>query len=234
MSAIATAIVGGSLISGMAASDAASTQADAANRAADLQYKQWQESVALQEPWRKAGEQALNKLIPLTDYTKFGMSQFQQDPGYQFRLSEGLKALDRQAASRGGLISGAALKAAGRYGQEAASQEYTNAFNRYQTERAAQLQPLQSLAGVGQTTAQQVGQSGMQMAQNVGEAQAAAAQARASGYMGASNALSGGLTQYLNYSNQQQQNALFNRMYGYGQTQAPAPVYDAAITTVGV
>lgn len=208
---IPAAIVGSSLLGASAAGSAADTQAAAANRAADMQYKQWQESVALQEPWRKAGEAALNKLIPLTDYTKFGMEQFQQDPGYQFRLSEGLKALDRQAAARGGLISGAALKAAGRYGQEAASQEYTNAFNRYQTERAAQLQPLQSLAGVGQTTAQQIGQSGMQMAQNVGEAGAAAAQARASGYTGAANALTGGLGSYLNYSNQQSQNALLQQ-----------------------
>ena len=215
------AILGGSVLSGLmgssAAKSAASTQADAANRAADLQYKQWQEQVALQKPWLQAGETALNKLVPLaTNYTPFGMDQFQQDPGYQFRLSEGLKALDRQAAARGGLISGAALKAAGRYGQDYASNEYQNAFNRYQTERAAQLQPLQSLAGVGQTTAQQIGQAGTQMASNVGEAQAAAAQARASGYTGAANALTGslntGLNAYLGYSQNQAQNALLNQL----------------------
>ena len=215
------AILGGAVVSGLmgssAAKSAASTQADAANRAADLQYKQWQEQVALQKPWLQAGETALNKLVPLaTNYTPFGMDQFQQDPGYQFRLSEGLKALDRQAAARGGLISGAALKAAGRYGQDYASGEYQNAFNRYQTERAAQLQPLQSLAGVGQTTAQQIGQAGTQMASNVGEAQAAAAQARASGYTGAANALTGslntGLNAYLGYSQNQAQNALLRQL----------------------
>jgi hypothetical protein len=68
----------------------------------------------------------------------FGASDFQTDPGYNFRLSEGLKALDRQAAARGGMMSGAALKAAGRYGQDVASQEYGNAFNRFQTNRASQ------------------------------------------------------------------------------------------------
>lgn len=83
----------------------------------------------------------------------FGMADFQADPGYAFRLAEGQKALERNAAARGGLISGAALKAAGRYGQEMGSQEYTNAFNRYQTNRANQLNPLQSLAGLGQTSA---------------------------------------------------------------------------------
>ena len=211
------AIIGSSLLGSSSASSAAQTQADAANRAADLQYKQWQESVALQEPWRKAGEQALNKLIPLTDYQQFGAQQFQADPGYAFRLSEGQKALERSAAARGGLQSGAALKAAARYGQEMGSQEYTNAFNRYQAERQARLGPLQSLAGVGQTTAQQLGAAGQNMASNVGQAQAAAAQARASGYMGQANALSGGLGQYLNYTNQQNQNqfqnALLNRMF---------------------
>ena len=52
------------------------------------------------------------------------------DPGYKFRLSEGMKALDRQAAARGGLISGNALKATQRYGQDLASQEFGNAYNR--------------------------------------------------------------------------------------------------------
>lgn len=209
---IPAAIIGSSLLGSSAAGDAASVQADAANRAADLQYKQWQESVALQEPWRKAGEQALNKLIPVaTEYTPFGMQQFQADPGYGFRMSEGMKALERSAASKGGLLSGATLKGVQRYGQDMASQEYQNAFNRYQAERQARLAPLQSLAGVGQTTAQQLGQAGQQMAANVGEAGAAAAQARASGYTGAANALSGGLGTYLNYSQNQSQNALLQQ-----------------------
>lgn len=197
---VAGAVVGSAVIGSMAAGDAASTQAASADRAADLQYKQWRESVELQEPWRKAGEQALNKLIPLTDYTPFSMAQFQQDPGYGFRMSEGMKALERSAAARGGLMSGATLKGIQRYGQDLASQEYTNAFNRYQTERAARLQPLQSLAGVGQTTAQQIGQSGQQMASNVGEMMTSGAAARASGYVGGANALTQGLGTYLNYS----------------------------------
>jgi hypothetical protein len=93
-----------------------------------------------------------------------------QDPGYGFRMSEGMKALDRSAASRGGLLSGATLKGAQRYGQDLASQEYQNAFNRYQTNRANQLNPLQSLAGQGQTTATALGQQGANMASNIGNA----------------------------------------------------------------
>ena len=186
------AIVGG-MISGNAAKSAAGTQAAAARDAANVQREMFERQVELQEPWRKAGEQALNKLIPLTDYTPFSMAQFQADPGYGFRMSEGMKALERSAAARGGLLSGATLKGVQRFGQDLASQEYTNAFNRYQTERAARLQPLQSLAGVGQTTAQQLGQAGQTMASNVGEAMTSGAAARASGYVGQANALTGAL-----------------------------------------
>jgi hypothetical protein len=68
---------------------------------------------------------------------------FEADPGYGFRLSEGLKALERSAAARGGLMSGGAGKALQRYGQDLASQEYGNAFQRFQQDRAAR-------AGLGQ------------------------------------------------------------------------------------
>lgn len=198
---VAGAVVGSAVIGGVASNKAASTQAAAADRAADLQYQQFERQVELQEPWRQAGITALNKLTPLaTEYTPFGMAQFQADPGYGFRMSEGMKALERSAAARGGLLSGATMKGIQRFGQDLASQEYTNAFNRYQTERAARLAPLQSLAGVGQTSAQQIGQAGQTMASNVGEALTSGAAARASGYVGGANALTGALGTYLNYS----------------------------------
>lgn len=206
---VAGAVVVSSAIGSSAAKGAAKTQAAAADRAAELQNEQFQQTRQDQMPWMRAGEQALNKLIPLTDYQKFGMSQFQQDPGYAFRLSEGQKALDRSAAARGGLISGAALKAAGRYGQDMASQEYQNAFNRYQIERNAQLAPLQSLAGVGQTTAAQLGQTGAANAANVGNLITGGAAAQAAGQVGQANAITGGLGTYLNYS---QGNALLNAL----------------------
>ena len=145
------------------------------------------------------------------------MGQFQQDPGYAFRIGEGQKALDRQAAARGGLISGGALKAAQRYGQEMGSQEYQNAFNRYQAERQAKLGPLQSLAGVGQTSVNQLGVAGQQYASGAGEAIGAGAQARASGYMGQANAIGGGMNQYMNYQNQQSQNALLTQALNQNQ-----------------
>jgi hypothetical protein len=214
---VAGAVIGSSLIGANASSQAASTQAGAANRAADLQYKQYQEDVARQKPFYDVGVNALPELVAASKYTPFGMQQFQQDPGYAFRLKEGQQALDRQAAARGGLISGGALKAAQRYGQEMGSQEYTNAFNRYQAERQARLGPLQSLTGMGQTTAQQIGAAGSNMAGNVGEAYMGGANARASGYVGGANALTSGLGTYLNYS--QGQNMMNAMRYGpnYGQ-----------------
>lgn len=200
MSAVATAIVGSALIGGYSANRAAQTQSEASDRAIQLQERQYAENVQRQQPFYEAGVNALPELIAASRYKNFDMSQFQQDPGYGFRLSEGQKALERSAAARGGLISGGALKAAQRYGQEMGSQEYTNAFNRYQAERQARLNPLQSLTGMGQTTANTIGSAGQTMAGNVGEAYMGGANARASGYMGVSNALTSGLGTYLNYN----------------------------------
>jgi hypothetical protein len=208
----AAAIVGSTLISSNAAGRAANTQAAASDRAADLQYKQYKEDVARQKPFYDVGVNALPELVAASKYTPFGMDQFQADPGYAFRLSEGQKALERSAAARGGLLSGGTGKALQRFGQEMGSQEYTNAFNRYQAERQAKLNPLQSLTGMGQTTAQQLGTAGQNMASNVGDAMGSSAAARASGYVGQANALTGGLNTYLNYTNNQNMvNALANR-----------------------
>lgn len=229
---VAGAVVGSALIGSMSSSSAASEQARAAEKAGDLSLlvaerqiaageKQFERQAALQEPWRQAGIGALNKLTAASDYTPFGTEQFQADPGYAFRLAEGQKALDRQAAARGGLISGSALKAATRYGQEMGSQEYQNAFNRYQAERSAKLGPLQSLAGVGQTATQALGSAGESMTtganaalgaygSQAGAAIGAAGQARASGYMGTANALSGGAS---SLANMYTQNQLINRLF---------------------
>ena len=201
---------------------AASTGAEAQQYAADLQKQMFERQVALQEPWRQAGVGALNQLIPLSQqYTPFGMQQFQQDPGYGFRLSEGMKAIERSAAQRGGLLSGATLKGVQRYGQDLASQEYQNAFNRYQAERQARLGPLQSLAGVGQTATQTLGGAASQYGTNVGnlamtgganQAMAALAQGniRASQYGQLGSALGQAI------SSPQGQNYL-GRLFGGGQ-----------------
>jgi len=165
----------------------------------------------LQAPFREAGVRALNKLEAASEYTPFGMAQFQADPGYGFRFDQGQKALERSAAARGGLISGNTGGALQQFGQGLASQEYQNAFNRYQAERQARLGPLQSLAGVGQTSVNALGQAGQNYATGAGEALGAGAQARASGYMGMANAAAGGVGQYMNYQQNQATNSLLQQ-----------------------
>lgn len=214
---IAGASVVGGLMSSEGQRSAASTQADAANRAADLQYKQWQEQKALQEPWRQAGINALGQIqsgaFAQPEAFKFGANEFaaNQDPGYAFRVSEGQKALDRQAAARGGLISGSALKAAERYGQDLGSQEYQNAFNRALTGYNAAVarsdtgyNRLAGLAGVGQTATRELGAAGQNYATGAGNAINAAGQAIAAGQMGVGNTWNNALgTMASTYQNQQ-------------------------------
>lgn len=58
------------------------------------------------------------------------MARFQTDPGYQFRVAQGLQAVNNSGASRGMTYSGAQAKALNDYAQGQASQEYGNYFNR--------------------------------------------------------------------------------------------------------
>ena len=217
---VAGATVVGSLIGANASKKAASTQAAAAEQASDLQREIFQQTRADQEPWRQAGVNALGVMQSTAGNVpaafKFGAGDYQADPGYAFRLSEGQKALDRQAAARGGLISGGALRAAQRYGQEMGSQEYQNAYNRaftgYGTDvaRENQLYNRQAaLAGIGQTSTNLVGQAGQNYATNVGNLMTGGAAAQAAGQVGQANALTSGLSTYLNYS---QNNALLNAL----------------------
>lgn len=200
----AGAMVVSSLIGADAAGSAAETGAAASRDATKAQERMFERQVQLQEPWRLAGEKALGQLTsgiePGGEFTRnFSMADYTADPGYAFRLNEGIKALDRSAAARGGLLSGAQLKGITDYGQNMASQEYQNAFNRYQINRANRLQPLQSLAGIGQTSANTLSGAAGQLGQNIGNNLISAANARASGYMGQANALSSGISSGLNY-----------------------------------
>ena len=210
-----------------AAQNAANIGSQTANQQMDLARDIFAQQTALNEPFRQGGVNALNRMQDLLGLSgnrrapgygslskNFSMADFQADPGYAFRLSEGLKTLDRGAAARGGLISGAAVKAAQGYGQDLASQEYLNAFNRFQTNRTNLLNPLQAIAGTGQTATNTLSQAGQNMGTNVSNAMGASGQAqmnamtagadaRASGYLGAqegwnraiNSALSRGTTQ---------------------------------------
>lgn len=182
--------------------DTASGAAGAANAGAqadiDLRRRMYEEDVARRQPFYEAGVNALpgyvSGIAPGGELVRgFTQADYQADPGYAFRISEGQKALDRQAAARGGLISGGALKAAQRYGQEAGSQEFSNAYNRFRDTQSLRRNALAGVVGFAPTAAGSMaagGQSyatgaGPQMYQqgvNTGNALIAGQQARESSY----------------------------------------------------
>lgn len=137
---------------------------------------------------------------------KFGLQDFEQEPGYEFRRKEGNRGIESSAAARGGLQSGAALKALNRFNQDYASNEYGNAYNRFTNDQGNIFNRLSGVAGTGQTqTNQMINQSAntqgaiqnMSAANQQAQTNAlmSAANARMSGYAGQSkawgNALSG-------------------------------------------
>lgn len=212
---IGAAIVGGA-IQNRGAKKAAQTQADSAREANQTSLQAQREAIAFQqkqadqaradsEPWRVAGGNALTRLTAGTgdggEYMRnFGMPDFQADPGYQFRLAEGQRGMNNSLASRGMALSGAALKAASSYNQNMASQEFGNAFGRFNANRDAGYNKLASLAGIGQTVANQNGQNAMQLGRDgaAGMMDSAAfrgrniigaGDARASSYVARGNAL---------------------------------------------
>jgi hypothetical protein len=162
-----------------AAREAANTSAAANDRALALQQRMYEEGVARQQPRLAAGNNALAQMqsgaFAQPAAFKFGAGDYQADPGYAFRLAEGQKLLDRTAAREGRIFSGSALKAATRYGQDMASQEFGNAYNRALTGYNADVarsntgyNRLAGLAGVGQTAGTQIGTAGQSYATNAG------------------------------------------------------------------
>jgi hypothetical protein len=252
MAAIVSAVVniGSSLIGAKASRDAASTQASAADRATEAQAAALERQIALQKPFTEAGTTAVNQLSAMTQpggaatqNFSYGPFDYQADPGYAFRLKEGMNAMNATAAARGGLISGNALKAGQMYGQEMGSQEYGNAFNRYlqnyanaqntfQLNRNNLLDPLKFLTNIGQAGASNqaanVGSFGSSQAANT----IGAANATAAGQVGAANAFTSGIGNTLG---QYQMNSMMNRYMSGQNTSAystptrsggAAPVYD--------
>jgi hypothetical protein len=164
----------------------------------------FERQVELQEPFRQVGVNALPDLVAASQYDPFTIDKFQADPGYGFRLKEGIRALENSAAARGGLLSGNTMRGITRYGQGLASEEFGNAFNRYQAGFASRLNPLQALAGVGQTSSNTLSNAAGQLGSSLSNLAVGAGNARASGYAGTANALASGIGQGLNYYQGQQ------------------------------
>ena len=192
----------GGLSQAYAGSRAAGAQVDAADRAAALQERIYNSMAARNQGAETLGNLARNRygelvgLGPNTNAMGYGsavqpfdMSKFQEDPGYNFRLSQGMKALNASMAAKGLGISGPNIKGAINFGQDAGSQEYGNAYNRYRQNRQDQLDPLM-YAMTGGTNATNATNTAMgNYGTNVGNLMGQAGQATGAGYLGAGNSV---------------------------------------------
>lgn len=199
----AVAAIGSAVIGGIAASDAADTQADAANNATAANERMFERNVELNRPWREAGESALSQLTAGLGAGGTFSSGFTydpaSDPSTQFRLQQGLDAVNSNAATRGLMLSGGNLKALTRYGQDFASNEYQNSYNRWNNDLSNRFNRLASVAGLGQTATRDVSQMGTNLAAANGNLQLQAANASAAGTVGTANAVTGGLSSLGNW-----------------------------------
>jgi len=212
MSVVAAAVVGSAVVGGYSAYKSGKAQEKAAKESAKSQEAIADENVALQRelaeqqredfaPWRDIGEQALNQMWEGVQSGAFEVGDIDvtKDPGYQFRMDQGIEALDKSAAARGRLLSGAQQKGVTDYSQNVASQEYANAYAREANEKARKYNMLSGLSSGGQASAAGQAQATSNLAStsgnilsNLGQSQAqsqyAQGQARAGAYQGMAQA----------------------------------------------
>lgn len=178
--------LGAASIGSSASKKASEEMAKAIRYAAKLQKQMYDQSREDQAPWRIAGQGAVNALW---QKIQKGPGDFYEDPGYQFRRTEGERSLTRNAAARGSVLSGAQLKSMERYNQDYASNEYNNFLNRYYQS----LNPYQSLAGLGQTGVANQNAVGVQYANMMGNTAIQGGNAAAAGYINQANAWMNGI-----------------------------------------
>lgn len=164
--AIGSAMGGLDITGSNATARATQAQTDAANQANATQRYMYDTTRADMQPWRQAGVTALGQMQDPSFQHNFSASDFQADPGYAFRMAEGQKAIAR-AASAKGLFSTGSLKSLSDYNQNAASQEFTNAYNRFTNDQTNRFNRLGAIAGIGQTANAQIGQAGQNYANQV-------------------------------------------------------------------
>lgn len=237
----------GSILQANSSRKAANAQADAANRATDIQWQMYSQTREDQAPWRQAGVSAVNELNALMQPggylydTAPTIEDLQMDPGYAWRTQEGINALMASGAASGSYGSGNLGKALVDYGQNAASGEYQNAYSRWLDARNTLYNRLAGISGTGQVSSQAIGNMGMNAATNAGNYALAGAQAIGQGYMGQANAYSGGINQlhnssmsglgtWMNYNQNQQLMNMLNNNYGYGNYGYSQPGYAMADT----
>ena len=187
----------GAKMSADAAKSAAQTQSNAAAAAAINERAMYDQSREDLRPYRETGYTALQDIERMKPFltAQFGPDQFAQylDPSMAFRQRIGTQATERLANVGGGAISGNTMRSLADYGQNLASTEYGNAFNRFQTERGNIYNTLANIAGMGQQSVNTGVQAGQNFAAGQTGLTTGSAAALAAGNVGAANAYSGAL-----------------------------------------
>lgn len=203
MAWVATAIIGGAIIGGIASNNAADTVADANASSAQLQDRQYQQDRQDTAPWREAGARALAQQEDFNSESSYQQYLDSQNPDnfkntdyYKFLESEGTRARDRSASSRGMLLSGGQQRAITAFGQGLASTEYGNYFERQRSLRRDRGNELASIASTGMTATNALGQRGSNYAANAGNAIVGAGNAQGAGILGVGNAINTGINQW--------------------------------------
>lgn len=184
------AAVGTSLWNGKQQADAQieAAKIQAANSGSDrsLQKEMFDKLEANHQPYVDAGKKALGQLE--TFDTDHPMGEFKESPDYAWRFSEAMRGLSNSASARTGIQSGNAMVDTMKLGGNMASAERDNWWNRETATRGTQRGALQSIAGLGQSAVNQVGQLGQNYAANAGQSNAIQANALANGVRGAADA----------------------------------------------
>ena len=184
----------GAGLSASAAGTAAKDQTNAETNAANIMHQQYLQTRGDLLPYNTEGQAADQNIANMPAFS-FAPTQAQLEatPGYQFNLSQGLKATQNSAASRGLGVSGAAEKGAASYASGLADTTYQNQFANALATYNQNLARQQQLAGLGESAAAQTGDYGTQTAANIGQTAVGIGNAQAAGSVGVANAISGGL-----------------------------------------
>lgn len=196
---VATAVVGSALIGGAvqaySANKAADAQKSAADKGAALQTDIFNKTQENLKPYIDEGNLATNKLNAnldfLTSPIKMDQSTLEKTPGYQFNLTQGLKATQNSAAARGLGISGAALKGASTFATGLADNTFQNQFNNENTNRTNAFNRLKGLIDVGENAAAGQGTIGADTGKSIAGSVAGGANATAAAYNKTGDAASG-------------------------------------------
>lgn len=174
---------------------ALNAQRNAANQSNALQSQVYNQTRDDNSAYQQAGLAALANMQDASFNRSFDANSFQADPGYQFRMAEGLKAINNSAAARGGRLGGATLKALSAYSGNLASEEYGNAYNRFTNDQTNRYNRLATLAGYGQNANAINANAGAGYASNVSQNLQGVANAQAGQAIGQANQFSGLLGQ---------------------------------------